>query len=657
MVLLIQEHLRERMESPTPDWLDTAAKWALQGVPQVVQKLGGILGLVVVVALALLIWWQWERIGEWWGHRGSRFKWGLAGVAAVFLMAGAAVGAYVWDYMQHDNDFCNSCHVMEEPFERFQNSEHSKLLCHDCHQQSIFASARQLYLWVENRPEDIGPHAPVPTGVCASCHITEDPDSTWQRISATAGHRVHLEADTSSLQDVTCVTCHGVEVHQFVPADQTCGQSGCHDPDKTEVVLGEMAGQTGFHCVMCHQFTAPVLEGAPLDTARVALVPQLESCRSCHEMEKLLIGLIDPSADPHDAVCGTCHNPHTQEAPSEAVNRCADCHAPADTLTPFHRGLPSGVLEDCLACHAPHTFVVKGEDCVACHADIIGGTPTAGPKASEQRQSRLAPGVNHESGVVERTAGDQGFASATLRTVSTAGRDRRRPPPGLVVEYVRRRQEAMGAQARRSSSPQVQQQGFNHMDHRDVGCTDCHTSRQTHGEVTVESRAQCQQCHHTRPVVDRGCARCHDRAQLSAERPIRIRMDLSRRTVDRQVGFDHDDHAAVGCARCHTRAVSLAFGVSCASCHAEHHTATASCVTCHNQPNQAAHTRDVHSRGCAGSSCHESSSYGAMTQGRNTCMACHQDMEQHRPGQACASCHRVTFSAVGDPSARGAGGR
>ncbi|HEY7471565.1 MAG TPA: hypothetical protein VIE68_04380 [Gemmatimonadota bacterium] len=637
MILIVQEHVRERMESPTPDWLDAAAKWALGGVPQLVQKLGGVVGVVILLALVLLIWWRRKQIAAFWSRRGPRFKWGLAGVAAVFLLTGAAMGAYLWNYMQHDNDFCNSCHVMNEPFERFQTSEHSDLQCHDCHQQSIFASARQLYLWVEDRPDEIGDHAPVPIGICAECHVTQDPDSTWQRISATAGHRVHLEADTSALKDVTCVTCHGQEVHRFVPVDQTCGQSGCHDPDKTEVVLGQMAGQTGFHCVMCHQFTAPVAEKAPLDTARAALVPELANCRSCHEMDKVLAGLVDPDVDPHDAVCGTCHNPHTQEAPSEAINRCAECHAPVDTLTPFHRGLRAGVLEDCTGCHAPHTFVVEGKNCVACHADIIGGVPTAGPKARAPRDVTVAP--------VDRS----------FHLVSTAGSPTGGLAPDVATEYIRMRLSATRAEALGGvAGERQQQQAFDHRSHRDVECTECHTSRETHGQVTIGSGAACQQCHHTRPVVDRGCARCHGRTELSAAVSTAIRMELGGRTVDRQVRFEHDDHAGVGCAQCHTQGLSMRVERTCASCHQSHHTATASCVTCHNQPNRASHTAQVHTRTCAGSSCHESPSYGAMTQGRNTCLVCHQDQADHKPGQACAACHRVTFSALGVGAAKGA---
>ncbi|HUP19515.1 MAG TPA: NapC/NirT family cytochrome c, partial [Gemmatimonadota bacterium] len=617
---------------------------ALGGVPRVVQLLGGVVGIVLGIVVVALIVWRRRSILAWWRRRSHRFQYSVLGVVLAGAIAATASGAFVWDYMQNDNDFCNSCHIMHEPFERFQDSEHSQLLCHDCHQQSVFASARQLYLWVADRPEEIGPHAPVAREVCVECHVTEDPDSTWQRISATVGHRVHLEADTSALADVTCVTCHGAEVHRFVPADLTCGQSGCHDPGKTEVVLGEMAGQTGFHCVTCHEFTAPVPERAPLDTVRQALVPALEQCSSCHEMEKLLVGL-DPEIDPHDAVCGTCHNPHTQEAPGEAANRCAECHAPADTLTPFHRGIDGAVLEDCVGCHEAHTFAVEGDDCVACHADIIGGVPTAGPRAPRSRDEE-----SDRPPAGERTGREPALRDAAsgpgLIHPASLGSPSNRPADEVARTYAGMRLDALGAALQQVPS------GFAHTDHRDIACTDCHTSRSTHGEVTVESRGECLQCHHTRPVVNAGCARCHSRSELSAARNVSVQMSFARRTTSRALRFDHDDHASTACADCHTRPPTLAVSRTCASCHASHHTASADCLTCHRPPAATAHTRDVHTRGCAGSGCHEDTRYGAMTRGRNTCLGCHQDMTDHRPGEECAKCHRVSFAAgVSRPAA------
>ena len=172
----------------------------------------------------------------------------MAAAAAVLVIGAAGFGTVSWNYMQHDNAFCTGCHIMKGPFQRFTGSKHDSLSCHACHQQSIFASARQLYLWVADRPQQISMHAKVPTRVCAGCHVQGDKEKEkWKRIATTAGHRVHLESDSSALRNVQCTTCHGLEVHRFVPVDSTCGQSGCHI--STEIRLGKMAGQTGFHCI------------------------------------------------------------------------------------------------------------------------------------------------------------------------------------------------------------------------------------------------------------------------------------------------------------------------------------------------------------------------------------------------------------------------
>lgn len=562
------------------------------------------------------------------------------GILVVGLVALVVAGLYAyrtWDHVRHDDAFCTDCHADEETFERLRESEHAELGCRDCHAQTTSASLRQIR-WVVDRPEEIGPHAAVPDGKCEDCHVTEDADSTWQRISATAGHRIHLDADTTALEDVTCATCHGEQVHRFVPADRTCGQSGCHSPDVTRVVLGEMAGQTGFHCITCHEFTAPVVEGAPVDTARLAFIPSLEDCTSCHEMENVLVGL-DPEVDPHDAVCGTCHDPHSQEAPSEAAERCGECHAPADTLTPFHRGIDDAVLADCAGCHEAHTFVVEGEDCVACHADIVGGTPTAGPKAREARERR-----EEAEERTERSAARDGVVAsgAPVHAVGTTA-------PPRVHRVVRAWVEMGGA---RGNLVQQQPSDFDHAAHEDIECTECHTSGEYHGQVSPESRGRCQACHHTAPVVNAGCARCHAEGGPSAARSVTTPLEIAGRARSRTLAFDHDDHDIMGCARCHGEGAAMAVERTCASCHADHPATLDDCTTCHRDPAADAHTREVHARGCAGSGCHGDPAYGSMTQGRNTCLSCHRDQVDHRAGQACAPCHGVSFASSSTAAGR-----
>lgn len=367
----------EEMGAPLPGGIAEVLRFLFSGVPQWIQIGGAILGFIVAVWLAVFLWNRRREIWEWIRTRPAMIQ-SAMGLAVVIFITGAAwFGQEAWHYTQHENAFCVSCHVMGGSFERFTQSEHSELECHDCHQQPVSASMRQVYLWVVERPEDIGDHSPVPNERCTTCHIQSDPDSTWQRIASTAGHRIHLESDSSALEDVMCVTCHGEEVHRFVPADQTCAQSGCHAESDTRIVLGEMASsQTTFHCLSCHEYTAPAPEQASLDTARTALSPSRRQCLACHDMQEELETL-QVGEDPHGPGCGQCHNPHSQEQPDAAFATCtgAGCHASPDTLTPFHRDLAEAKVEDCAACHDAHTWEVEGSNCGACHADIAGAEP------------------------------------------------------------------------------------------------------------------------------------------------------------------------------------------------------------------------------------------------------------------------------------------
>ena len=610
---VLPHQVRESMESPFPSWAAPLSRF-LFTVPQWVMIGGLVLAGVVFVGLALFVWLRREALLAGWRARSRQFRMAAVGGVAVLALVGAVLGWQSWTFMQHDNEFCQSCHVMDVPFEKFTSSEHSNLQCHDCHQQPISASIRQVYLWVLERPEDIGEHAPVPNAVCGTCHIQQHPDSVWQRIVATAGHRVHLESD--SLPDLMCVKCHGVEIHRFVPVDQTCGQSGCHEPEKTEIVLGAMAGQNDLHCVACHRFTAPVTEEAGLDTARAALVPHQEQCFSCHQMRDQLV-TFDPELEPHDAVCGTCHNPHTQESPELADQACASssCHASADTLTPFHRGLSPDVAGDCVGCHRAHTFVVEGEDCAACHASIPGA-----------RRQQAAVRQRRPTASAARVARSSGGVDVPVRLVSLyAGLRESRAPPVATA---------------RLASQQIQP-GFDHAAHTGIACTDCHAFDTTHGAITPRAERGCMECHHTAPVVDRGCETCHATGSAPRAVSLALRLGVWSAARTREVRFDHDEHSIVACATCHTEGTARAVATSCASCHSEHHSANTDCTRCHAPPPEDAHTLAVHSEGCAGSGCHEDRAMAAMPRSRSFCLSCHQDMKEHEPGRNCAACHQV----------------
>jgi hypothetical protein len=184
--------------------------------------------------------------------------------------------------------------------------------------------------------------------------------------------------------------------------------------------------------------------------------------------------------------------------------------------------------------------------------------------------------------------------------------------------------------------------GFEHRAHASIACTDCHSFETTHGAITARTERDCMECHHTAPVVNRGCEQCHASA-ATPPRSVRFTMRLGvwSEARIRSVAFDHEDHAAVGCATCRTEGLTRRVTRGCESCHGEHHAPTADCTVCHAQPPDDVHTIAVHTEGCAGSGCHEDRAITTMTRTNPFCLSCHQDMRDHRPGRVCAGCHRI----------------
>jgi hypothetical protein len=576
-----------------------------------------------VVCLGLLVW-LWMRrapILGWLSVRSRGWKIALAAIGISALTAAAAFGSATWNYTQHNNDFCIGCHVMGGAWTKFQHSEHRKLQCHNCHQQSMFASMRQLYLWVAERPSSIPPHAKVPTAICQNCHNQERPDSAWKHIMATAGHSVHLRNDKPKLRNVQCVTCHGAEVHHFVPIDKTCGQSGCHE--NIQIKLGKMAGQTSLHCTGCHNFTSPVGDNVSPDSARTQLVPTGAKCLDCHQMKQRLataLGELDPEKDPHKAVCGSCHDPHKQTSTKQAFETCAtaQCHAKADTLTPFHRGLPAGALANCGTCHKAHTWKVPSKDCVACHRDLDHPLRGAGARKpppghpmlnDELEQPREGgPFVPDEN---EATAEPQAPVQPTAPTA-------------------------------KDTVP------FAHATHKSLQCSACHSSERSHGALTISRPTGCLDCHHGSEQKV-ACTTCHT-TLVSRPQTFSLTMSVWSAPKTRTLPFAHDRHAKVECKTCHTTPRTLVAQVNCVSCHGEHHTETRSCASCHPATPTAAqreHPRQTTHAGCGGSGCHRDAAVLALPPARTVCLACHGEQTNHKPGGDCATCHLIDWRTSG----------
>jgi hypothetical protein len=614
------------VQSPLPGGAATVVRFLLNAVPSWIQIGGVILGaLVTIFALTLAIRYR-RRIRDWIVSRPRPAKIALAVGAAVMLTAAAGFGAVTWNYTQHSNDFCTGCHVMNPAFDRMASGEsaHSRLSCHDCHQQTIFASARQMYLWVLERPEEIGEHARVPNRVCESCHVTAD-TAAWQRVASTAGHRVHLESDSAALRDVQCVTCHGIEVHAFTPANATCAQSGCHATEETRIVLGRMAEQTTRHCTVCHEFTAPVPLLATTGDARETFVPAVNQCLSCHEMQAVLPDF-DQRRDPHDGRCGVCHNPHEQTTPAAAARTCATagCHSNWE-IYPFHTGEHRRVAPNCILCHPPHAARVDASNCRGCHEDVRTRTDRRPPLPFDTTRALQRSQLPTDLPRVGHARGMQVVSYFTLAVFTTSGGSGAGPPPP------------------------VQQDTFSHARHARIACLVCHQTGEGHGRLTFQPPRGCQICHHQAPAQAR-CAQCHRTSEVVVPVPVTVTVSVPQHSPrPRSVSFRHEPHLQRACIECHTTPVTLAPPpaiATCRNCHADHHASTRGCADCHAaaQP-AAAHTLESAHQQCT--ACHTQATIAQLTPVRAFCATCHLDkVTGHYDQRECTTCHFLSDPAA-----------
>lgn len=557
-----------------------------------------------------------DRPVEGFGGVLSRLSLPLLGLVGITLLLGVGAGGYyayeTYDFVQHDNDFCMSCHLMTDPYEQFGQSAHRGLGCKACHQPTLVARTAMALTQVIENPEEISVHAEVPNERCAECHIEGDPQK-WRMIANSAGHRVHMESEDPILEGLQCVECHATSVHQFAPVDRTCAQSGCHE-DNT-IQLGGMEDLT-IHCVACHSFVAPVVvaegERASQASLDAAILPDRQECLSCHVM-RVMMSM--PVPDPHGGVCASCHNPHDQATPAEAVQSCtnAGCHVGTDTLTSFHRGLQPGTLEDCMGCHTAHDFSLDGDDCASCHPDLMdeGLTMPRTMPGTEPRDT--VPGELDASGFAMHDAPVNPYLHVT----------------GVGVGLWQ---------------PPVQQErpSFAHATHRTVECTSCHSNSDRHGGLLVRTLNDCRSCHHSEPLAQ-SCERCHDAADMPAS-PIerQLQVDFSVNDVtQRTVSFPHGNHEVLGCAFCHAEGLQRsAAEVDCMMCH-QTHDAENDCTMCHVSPPTSAHPPSEAHVTCSGAGCHVALPFQSVPRTRQACLGCHQDKKDHRPDRRCVECHTL----------------
>jgi hypothetical protein len=595
---------------------------------------GIVLAVIVGLTILVAIWRRRRAIWTWLSTRDRGVKLALGGAVAAILLLIVAGGLKTTNYMLHDNNFCQGCHIFVPSGQLFVHPDtgtyllvnkvegpHDSLSCHACHPFELKAQTKELFYWITDRPEKIPPHAKVPRTICEQCHVQGEAKKTWQRVASTAGHRIHLESDSAPLRHVQCLTCHARSAHRFQPADTTCAQKGCHLTEEVKIRLGKMAArfqgkavrtlpnEENLYCNSCHQFTAEA-QLVSLDSASKTLLPRERQCFSCHEMRALL-ATFDPAKDPHRGTCGTCHNPHTDVKPKDALKSCTDanCHANWRSVA-FHAGAAHRrVAARCETCHQPHAARVDASDCTGCHTAVRKGGGRMQPPLpfdttkALQQSDRLVP--------LGRSRG-QGDT----------------PPPEGPPDRI--------------SSSSFQSDTFSHQRHRRIACITCHTTTSRHATLTFVPPRGCQICHHQRPSRSQ-CATCHTNDELAPAREASLTVAVPRQAPrTHAVQFEHAEHKDVACVRCHTMPVTLrpdSSVATCATCHGDHHASGRDCAGCHrNSEITVAHARpvDAHSR-C--DECHDARTITALVPTRTFCLTCHSPQVDHYAPRECSECH------------------
>ena len=610
-----------------PDTVTPIIQWIFQKPPWLMWS-----GAIVAAALGLAtLWWLRGHIKDvvrYLATRSTAVKAALGAGVLLAVLGVVAAGMKSYDFMMNDPRMCNGCHVfvpsgqvVERPdsgdytLVNKLEGKHDTLNCHTCHAFSFRKEAVKMTLWMSGvRDSTVPEHGKVPRDVCEKCHKQGAAKETWQAISKTAGHRTHLESDSSALRGkVECLTCHARSAHRFAPVDSTCSQQGCHLTEDVNIRLGKMAGQTGLHCMVCHRFTRVVPELATFDSAKGALRPGSKQCFSCHAMRERLADF-NPERDPHGGTCGMCHNPHQNVKPKDALKSCTDagCHADVKKVD-FHQGAAHRkIATRCEACHTPHAARVDASDCVGCHQ-------SSKARAAQRRQ----PPVPFDTLKALQRTGSLEVVPPSPHGKGDAPIDD--PPPRDPVP------------------PGAPPRPFSHSNHKKLHCITCHDVKSKASTVTFKAPRGCLICHHQAPSKA-DCSSCHDASrmqELQVSETIHVQTSAPKAPDRaREVAFSHEGHAAVTCLTCHTTPVTLAASpkaAQCQGCHDQHHDAGRDCASCHRGATSwDAHTRESHVDCVA---CHQAATVSRLAPDRAFCLACHDPKVDHQAGTQCTVCH------------------
>jgi len=315
-----------------------------------------------------------DRVVKWYSEGISRKARIIIALIILFFLIGVGFTGYkINDYFENDPDACQLCHVHDYAQERWAQSKHNVVTCHECHHSTKKEQVVQLYRFVFLGQKQVEPrHGKiiVPSKLCMECHWEGNPKYPQAaKVNKSRYHAKHV-----FMEKIECTQCHGYVAHKFLPEERFCMQ--CHTDKEVHGT-----GMEKLACINCHTDRTQDLR------------PGRNKCLFCHgkdeNIRKKLIedGTIDvkyfqpsqqiikkstkidvPADAPMQFKCYECHKPHKKVRPDYGT--CISCHS--DQLSVGKHELHiKGMNMKCVDCHKPHSWRVTDaqakKDCVKCH--------------------------------------------------------------------------------------------------------------------------------------------------------------------------------------------------------------------------------------------------------------------------------------------------
>ncbi|KPK42333.1 MAG: hypothetical protein AMJ65_07785 [Phycisphaerae bacterium SG8_4] len=303
----------------------------------------------------------------------KQMKWSVRIALLIVIVTFFSGGAIV---ITGQPGFCNSCHIMNPYYDSWEDSNHSKVNCLDCHLRPGFKGyvkgkvngLAQAVACVVGR---VGtkPNATVEDASCMrpECHSTEELETknlVYSGMKFT--HQVHVENVVDGIK-ISCGLCHshvGGKEH-FSVNKEVCFT--CHFLKGSET--DSRIVQTD--CQSCHEVPDKVIDRGFVTINHAEFVSYKASCDdSCHKRD------IEKNAQVSATVCRNCHDYDIEREPNSV--KLHEVHTDPEKLEIYtgRKHTTHTIKVECFACHGKvihergeATSVVAMMDCQDCHSD------------------------------------------------------------------------------------------------------------------------------------------------------------------------------------------------------------------------------------------------------------------------------------------------